>query len=129
MILKKILCVILLLPLLASGQEIISGPAPRLVTRFPFKQYSGGVMIRRAQYENIKDSFNFILDTGSGGISLDSSTCEAYGLVGRKSDTTITGIGGKRKVSFLFAKTLRLPGLVLDSLNFHINNYEVLTSV
>ena len=86
-------------------------------------------MIIRATYENLKDSFNFILDTGSGGISLDSTTCDSYNLVGRKSDTTITGIGGKRKVSFIFNKTLRFPGLKLDSLNFHINNYEVLTSV
>lgn len=126
---NKILFILLFCPVLASGQEIISGPAPRLVTRFPFKQYSGGVMVIRATYENLIDSFNFILDTGSGGISLDSSTCEAYKLVGRKSDTTITGIGGKRKVSFIFNKTLHFPGLELDSLNFHINNYEVLTSV
>ena len=104
-------------------------PTPTFVTRFPFKQYSGGVMIIRATYENLKDSFNFILDTGSGGISLDSSTCDEYKLVGRQSDTTITGIGGRRKVSFIYGKTLHFPGLELNALNFHINNYEVLTSV
>ena len=129
MILKKILFAIFLFPLFSSGQEIISGPPPKLITRFPFKQYSGGVMIVRATFENLKDSFNFILDTGSGGISLDSTTCDTYSLVGKKSDTTITGIGGKRKVSFIFGKTLHFPGFKLDSLNFHINNYEVLTSV
>lgn len=129
MILNKILLIIVCLPLFASGQELISGPAPKHITRFPFKQYSGGVMVVRATYENLKDSFNFILDTGSGGISLDSGTCDEYKLVGRQSDTTITGIGGKRKVSFLFGKTLHFPGLELDSLNFHINNYDVLTSV
>ena len=129
MILTKILLIVVCLPMFTSGQELISGPAPKYVTRFPFKQYSGGVMVVRATYEKLKDSFNFILDTGSGGISLDSSTCQENNLVGRQSETTITGIGGKRKVSFIFGKTLHFPGLQLDSLNFHINNYEVLTSV
>ncbi|RYF90297.1 MAG: PDZ domain-containing protein [Chitinophagaceae bacterium] len=117
------------MPLAAGAQEVISTPGPKLITQFPFRQFSGGVMVIKARYENIKDSLQFILDTGSGGISLDSTTCDVYGLVGRKTDTTITGIGGKRKVSFLFNKKLQMPGLVLDSLNFHINNYEILTSV
>jgi Aspartyl protease/PDZ domain len=127
--LKLIILFFSLLPLLSVGQEIITPPPPSLITRIPFKQYSGGVMVIRACYENLKDSLNFILDTGSGGISLDSSTCAELGITGRQSDTTITGIGGKRKVSFVFNKTLHFPGMDLKNLNFHINNYEVLTSV
>lgn len=127
--LKKLLFLILLSPSFVAAQEIVTDTHPSLVTRFPFKQYSGGVMIVRAQFENIKDSFNFILDTGSGGVSLDSNTCVEFSLESRLTDTTITGIGGQRRVNFIFDKTLHFPGLDLAKLNFHINNYDVLTSV
>jgi hypothetical protein len=33
------------------------------------------------------------------------------------------------RVSFAFDQTLNLPGLKIDHLNFHVNNYDVLTSV
>ncbi len=86
-------------------------------------------MVIKACFEGVKDSLNFILDTGSGGISLDSSTCAEFNIVTRQSDTTITGIGGKKKVNFVFRKTLSFPGLEVKDLNFHINDYSVLTSV
>lgn len=101
----------------------------RFISSFPFKQYSGGVMVVKAKFENIPDSLNFILDTGSGGISLDSSSCADLGIETIPTDTTISGIGGKRKVHFVFNKTLHFPGLDVARLNFHVNNYEVLTSV
>jgi hypothetical protein len=125
----KLLLPLLLLPALLPAQEIVTDTDPRLITRFPFRQYSGGVMVIKAAFENIKDSFNFILDTGSGGISLDSTTVEEFKIEVKATDTTITGIGGKRKVHFAFNRVLHLPGLELKKLNFHINNYEVLTSV
>lgn len=126
---KKIILLFFILPLAGYGQEIISPPPPTFITRFPFKQYNGGVMVIKACFEDIKDSLNFILDTGSGGISLDSSTCAEFNILSRQSDTTITGIGGKKKVNFVFAKTLSFPGLDVKGLNFHINDYSVLTSV
>lgn len=125
----KLIVLLLLMPCLAQSQELVTSTNPQVITRFPFHQYSGGVMVIRATFENIKDSFNFILDTGSGGISLDSTTCAEYGIKTRETDTTITGIGGKRKVHFAFDKTLHFPGLDLKKLNFHINDYDVLTSV
>lgn len=91
--------------------------------------YSGGVMIVKGCFENFKDSFNFILDTGSGGISLDSSACSENNINPTQTDTTITGIAGKQKVSFVFDKSLNLPGLKLEHLNFHVGDYNVLTSV
>ncbi len=126
---KPIILLLLIFPLVSQGQEIITPPPPVFITRFPFKQYSGGVMVIRAAFENVKDSLNFILDTGSGGISLDSSTCAEFNINTKQSDTTITGIGGKRKVAFVFNKTLHFPGLDVKHLSFHINNYDVLTSV
>jgi len=32
-------------------------------------------------------------------------------------------------VSFLYNRKLHLPGLTIDSLNFHINDYTILTTV
>ncbi len=111
------------------AQEILPQEEARFITRFPFRQFSGGVMVLRAQFGNIPDTLNFILDTGSGGISLDSNTCDEFKIPLRPSDTTITGIGGIRKVSFAFDQSLSLPGLKIEHLNFHVNNYEVLSSV
>lgn len=119
----------LFVPAMLPAQEILPQREATLITRFPFKQFSGGVMVLQAKFGDIPDSLNFILDTGSGGISLDSSTCEEFGIPLRKSDTTITGIGGIRKVSFAFDQSLTLPGLKLEHLNFHVNNYEILSSV
>ncbi len=72
---------------------------------------------------------NFILDTGSGGISLDSTRVEEFGLKPEPSNKSIRGIAGIRKVSFLNNQSLKLPNLTIDSLNFHINNYEILANV
>jgi len=128
---RKFYFIILSLFVLANlqAQELLPQREAKFITRFPFKQFSGGVMVLQAQFENIPDSLNFILDTGSGGISLDSSTCAEFNIALRPSDTTITGIGGIRKVAFAFDKSLTMPGLKIDHLNFHVNNYEVLSSV
>jgi hypothetical protein len=92
------------------AQEILRPqPQAQYITTFPFNQYSGGVMIIRAKLGNVPDSLNFILDTGSGGISLDSSTVAYYKLPARPTDTTIRGMGAEHKVSFLFNQELHLP--------------------
>ena len=128
---KKLLTILMFYTCFATrAQEIITPqPKAKLITNFTFKQYSGGVMIVQALLNNITDTLNFILDTGSGGISLDSTTCAQYKLNPRASDTTITGMGSTRKVKFLYNQQLHLPGLTVDRLNFHINDYDVLTSV
>lgn len=125
----KCFIISILLPTLLHAQELLPTSQARFITKFPFKVFSGGVMVVNARFENQKDTFNFILDTGSGGISLDSSTCSDYGIEMKPTDTSITGIGGIRKVSFVFDKALHFPGLSLHHLNFHVNNYEVLSSV
>ena len=126
---KCFFLIIFLLPLSLFAQEIFTADTAKPFTSFSFKMYSGGVMILKAKFENVPDSFNFILDTGSGGISLDSGTCKEFNIATTPTDTTITGIGGKRKVHFVFNKQLNLPGLTVQHLNFHVNNYEVLSSV
>lgn len=120
----------LLLPVIPSlAQEEFVPPQAKLLTRFRFQQYSGGVILLRGTLDNHTDSLNFILDTGSGGISLDSTTAEKMGVTTEMSDRTIRGIAGLKKVAFAYNHTLRLPGLVVEKLDFHINDYDLLTSV
>jgi hypothetical protein len=123
------LLVTLSFPCFAQAQEEFVQPAAKLITTFSFRQFSGGVIVIRGTINEYKDSLNFILDTGSGGISLDSQTVKDLQIPNQLSDKTIRGIAGIRKVSFAYNNTLRLPGLRVDSLNFHINDYDILTSV
>src|SRR5690349_3602505 len=70
-----LLFILLLLPgLFVAGQEKTAEPPSRLITEFTFHQFSGGVVIVKALLNNYPDTLNFIMDTGSGGISLDSLT-------------------------------------------------------
>ena len=130
-ILRTLFClpVVLLLLVSASAQEKFVQPPSRLLTRFPVTLFTGGVVLVKARLGDFPDSLNFILDTGSGGISLDSTTSERLKLNPILSDKTILGIAGVRQVRFLYNQTLHLPGLTVDSLNFHVNDYDILTSV
>jgi hypothetical protein len=112
-----------------KAQELFVEPPSTFITSFSFRLLNGGVILVSAGVNNYADSLNFILDTGSGGISLDSATVDELGIPVIPSDKTIKGIGGVRKVSFLNNATLRLPGLAVENLNFHVNDYEILTSV
>jgi hypothetical protein len=110
-----------------AQEEFVPGPA-KLLTSFSFRQFTGGVVLVRARVGEYPDSLNFILDTGSGGISLDSATCERLKIKTEPSDRTIRGIAGIRTVRFIYNQKLHLPRLDVDSLNFHVNDYEILTS-
>ena len=122
-------CFLIAVSISATAQEqFVDGPA-KLLTSFRFKQLSGGVIMLNAGFANFPDTLNFILDTGSGGISLDSTTVDYFHITPTPSEMTILGIAGTRKVSFVYNQKLRLPGLTVDSLNFHINNYDILTQV
>ncbi|MBS1662582.1 MAG: aspartyl protease family protein [Bacteroidetes bacterium] len=122
-------CLILLSGRSADAQETFVQPTAKLITTFSFSLFTGGVIILKAKLGDFPDSLNFILDTGSGGISLDSMTCLRLKLTPQPSDRTILGIAGVRQVKFLYNETLHLPGLSVDSLNFHVNDYDILTSV
>lgn len=112
-----------------KAQEEFIEPPSREITKVPFTQLTGGIVIMQAKLEDFPDTLNFILDTGSSGISLDSTTVDYLKLKPTPSDRTIRGIAGIRKVSFLYNQKLHFPGLTVDSLNFHINDYTILTAV
>ena len=57
---------------LAAQEEFIDPPSRHLTT-IPFLQLTGGIIIMQALFGESKDTLNFVLDTGSSGISLDST--------------------------------------------------------
>lgn len=127
---KKVFSILLLLGFLQlSAQEEFVPPDSRFISRVPFFQLSGGIIIIKAQLDQFSDSLNFVLDTGSGGISLDSTTVEKLKIPTQQSEKSIRGIAGIKKVAFAYDHTLSMPGIQVKQLDFHINNYDLLTSV
>lgn len=134
---KSLVCLLLFVTLFqtkgiageAVGLQAVVDEPSKLITQFKFHQFSGGVIIIQGLVNHYADTLNFILDTGSGGISLDSGTVAELGIRTQPSERTIRGIAGVKKVSFLYNGILHLPGLTIDSLNFHVNDYDILSSV
>ena len=113
--------------LMGFGQDTTMA---RHLATIPIQVLTGGVIIVKAQVNDHPDSLHFILDTGSGGISLDSTTCEVLGIKPVASDRTIKGIGGVKQASYVYNAQLKLNDqLIVDSLNFHVNDYDILSSV
>ena len=113
---------------LAAQEEFIEPPSRQLSTT-KFVQLTGGTIIMQAKLNDFPDTLNFILDTGSSGISLDSLTVAYLGLKPVPTDRNIRTIAGIRNVSFLYNQRLHFPGFTIDSLDFHINDYSILTAV
>jgi hypothetical protein len=112
---------------LFAQEEFVPPPAKK-ITSIPFVMLTGGIMIVRATLDNHKDTLNFVLDTGSGGISLDSTTCDYLGIPKKMTERTVRGIAGMRTVEFTYGHTLNMPGIKVENLDFHINDYDILTS-
>lgn len=129
--LKTLLLVLFLITVksaIAGAQENkISSAA--LLTRLPFVTLSGGIIVIELKLGNFPDTLNFILDTGSGGVSLDSSTVSYFHLPITPTEKRLRGIGSMRKISYVMDQTLHFPNLDVEHLDIHINNYDLLTSV
>jgi hypothetical protein len=104
-------------------------PPSKLLTSFKFEQLTGGIVILHATLDKLPDTLNFILDTGSGGISLDTLTAAYYKLPLEPSDRTVKGIGGIKNLHFYRGGTLHFKGLSVENLDFHVNDYQILTEV
>lgn len=111
------------------AQERYDKNPSEFITKFSFTQLTGGVIMLKGTFNNIPDSLNFILDTGSGAISIDSSTTVEFNIPNKPSGRKVSGIAGVREVNFAEDNTLHLPGLSVDSLDFYVNDYNILTSV
>jgi hypothetical protein len=122
-----ILIICFSIPFAVVAQSKIEAPPAKFITRFPFTMLDGGTILLRAAIGNIPDTLNFVLDTGSGGISLDSATAERLQLTAVNSNKNIIGISQKKKGSFILNQTLHLPKLTVDSLDFHVIDYDFLS--
>ncbi|QNL50134.1 aspartyl protease family protein [Olivibacter sp. SDN3] len=111
-----------------AQEEIVPSPS-QVLSKIPFTTLTGGVIVLKATLDNHPDSLNFILDTGSGGISLDSTLVDHLDLQPTPTSVRIRGVAGVREVSYLYNKSLNFPEYTVDSLNFHINDYSFLSSI
>jgi predicted aspartyl protease len=102
------------------------GVAQKIAT-IPFEQLYGGVILLKAQIDNKKDTLNFILDTGSSHISLDSTTASLLQITTISSEHYINGIGGIKKVREVKDLDLKIGNLKVPHIDFNINDYSVLT--
>lgn len=112
-----------------KAQEEYIFPPSRPLTVVPFTFAAESVVLIKGVLVGYPDTLTFILDTGSSGISLDSTTASSLNLMPEESNINIRGIAGVRKAKFLYNRKLKLNELVIDSLNFHINDYEFLSYV
>ncbi len=111
------------------AQEIFTPPPAQHVTTVPFRFVAESVVLVKGLLLGHTDTLSFVLDTGSSGISLDSTVASHLGLVPEPSEISIRGIAGIRKAFFLYNQQLQLGEELIDSLNFHINDYEFLSYV
>lgn len=102
--------------------------AARRITSFYFDELYGGLIVVKAAVGKSNDTLNFILDTGSGSISVDSAAASRCGLNIIPSNDSVSGIGGFRRVNRVFNETLRFPGLTVEGLNFNVNHYDGLSA-
>lgn len=129
---RKLLVIFILLGFcrpMAHAQERYDKNPSEFITKFSFTQLTGGVIMLRGTFNSIPDSLNFILDTGSGAISIDSSTTVEFSIPNRPSGKRVSGIAGVHEVNVSENNTLHLPGISVDSLDFYVNDYNILTSV
>jgi hypothetical protein len=98
------------------------------ITSFGFEELYGGLILVQARVGAAPDVLNFILDTGSGGISIDSNSALKCGLKIFQSNDSVGGIGGIRRVNRIYNTPLRFPGLVIDGLDFNVNDYVGLSN-
>ena len=113
----------------AFSQALLQEEKAKLITTLSFDELTGGIIIIKAQLDNSKDSVNFILDTGSGGVSLDSAFAKYLGWELLPSAKTVKGIAGIKKLSFSYNHTLHFNNISLENLDVYINDYSLLTSV
>ena len=129
MIRGLLLIIFIFLFCFSYGQVTTYEKPAQFITKFPFKQLTGGVILVQARFNKISEPLNFILDSGSGAISLDSATTVEFNIPHIPSGKYINGIAGTSIVDYTQNNKLILPGLTVDSLDFYINNYDILSSV
>ncbi|MFM7710059.1 MAG: aspartyl protease family protein [Ferruginibacter sp.] len=99
------------------------------LTQSTFRMLSGGVVLLAVQLEGIPDTLHFILDSGSGSVSLDADRCQSYGWQTAVSDTIVQGIGGTGNRYLTESKSIRLNGFAFPPMLFRVQDYSNLSAV
>jgi hypothetical protein len=127
---KKAITILLMFSFLYAGAQNNSFDFnAKKLTEFTFQELIGGVILVKAKLNDSPEDLNFILDTGSGAISLDSVTAANNKIPQKPSGKTVRGIAGIKEVDYSPNNTLTIHGLKIDSLDFYINDYEILSGV
>ncbi|MEO9022540.1 MAG: pepsin/retropepsin-like aspartic protease family protein, partial [Ginsengibacter sp.] len=127
---RKIITIFLMFSFFYAGaQKRKYETDAKKLTEFSFKELIGGVILVKAKLNDSIQDLNFILDTGSGAISLDSATVADNNIPHKPSGRKVSGIAGIREVDYSPNNTLTMPGLKIDSLDFYINDYQILSGV
>jgi hypothetical protein len=98
------------------------------MTHLSFRTLSGGVVLVQAGVSGIGDSLQFILDTGSSGVSLDSTLLSEKIISTEKTADSLRGIGGSIQTELIRNRKLTIGTTVLDSLHFRVYDYAPLHS-
>jgi predicted aspartyl protease len=110
-----------------SAQNLSANTKAKFVSKFPFSLTTRGIIIIKGGLGKNPAELNFVLDTGCGGISLDSATARQLNLEPLKSEQKIKGLSQLKQAEFITGQQLRLQNLRVDSLDFHINDYSFLS--
>jgi len=121
--------IISLLPFIVHAQQKGLNIRGKKLAVADFRQLDGGVPLIWCQLEGFDDTLSFVLDSGSSGVSLDSTFCAQYGLVAAPTEKTVSGISGSSNVKLITNKRLDLFGLMTSPMNFHQYDYSALSSV
>jgi hypothetical protein len=89
----------------------------------PFKILNGGIIILEAKIEGKTDTLNFVFDTGSGSISIDSTTAVYLNLTSKASNRNIKGIGGAKRIRVVDSINFKINAIEMPNTEFFINDY------
>jgi hypothetical protein len=96
---------------------------------FHFTTFTGGVVVVRAQLVGYSRYTEFYYGYRKRGHFSDSTTCIRLNITPVLTDKLIMGIGGVRQLRYVNDRSLKLGTLQIDSLNFHVSDYDILSSV
>lgn len=116
-------CFLLLSNVFLQAQQATNLRRATPLAAIPFKILSGGIILIEAKISGYKDTLNFIFDTGSGSISIDSTTVALLAIPTKQSDRKIKGIGGSKKIEIVDSLHFKMQNIVLPNTELFIADY------
>jgi hypothetical protein len=99
------------------------------IAKIPFKALNGGILVLKFLVTgNYTDTLSFIFDTGSGGISMDSTIAANLKLPSVNKGKQLRGIGGVKAVPTIENLPFSWGPKLVDTFDFYVNDYSALAS-